>query len=72
MWLEELECLRVGSVQVNSKSVWAVWFSEQAKLASLRPLHSDSSEKVRCKVCLGDCPKERSQRSELDRKTAEG
>lgn len=44
----------MGSVQVNSKSVGVVGFSELAKLASLRPLHSDSSEKVRCKVRLGD------------------
>lgn len=54
MWLEEAACLRVGSVQVNSTSVGVDWFSELAKLASLRPLHSDSSEKVRCKVRLGD------------------
>lgn len=54
MWLEETACLRVGSVQVNSTSVGVDWFSELAKLASLRPLQSDSSEKVRCKVRLGD------------------
>lgn len=64
MWLEEPACLRVGSVQVNSTSVGAVWFSELAKLESLRPLHSDSSEKVRCRVRLGDCG-ERGQRSWL-------
>lgn len=57
--LEELECLRVGSVQVNSTSLEVVWFSEQAKAASLRPLHRDSSEKVRCRVSLGDWRKTR-------------
>lgn len=46
--------MRVGSVQVNSTSVGVLWSSEQAKLASLRPLHSDSSENVRCKVRRGD------------------
>lgn len=54
IWLEETACLRVGSVEVNRTSVGVVWFSELAKLASLRPLHSDSSEKVRCSVRLGD------------------
>lgn len=64
MWLEETACLRVGSVQVNSTSVGVVWFSELAKLASLRPLHKDSSEKVRCKVRLGDCKEKKRERSE--------
>lgn len=63
MWLEETACLRVGSVQVNSTSVGFDWFSELAKLASLRPLHSDSSENVRCKVRLGDY-RERSDRAQ--------
>lgn len=70
-WLEEPACLRVGSVQVNSTSLGVVWFSELAKPASLRPLHSDSSEKVRCRGRLGDC-REKGQRSELcahERKT---
>ncbi|KAK0148491.1 Ribonucleoside-diphosphate reductase large subunit [Merluccius polli] len=45
-WLAEglAWCLRVGRVQAKSTS-----------LASLRPLHSDSSENVRCRVRLGDC-----------------
>lgn len=53
----------MGSVQVNSTSVGVVWFSELAKLASLRPLHSDSSENVRCKVRLGDY-REKSDRAQ--------
>lgn len=61
MWLE-MACLRVGSVEVNSTSVGVVWFSE-SKLDSLRPLHSDSSEKVRCRVRLGDY-KEKSKRDQ--------
>lgn len=44
----------MGSVEVNRTSVGVVWLSELAKLASLRALHSDSSEKVRCNVRLGD------------------
>ncbi|TNN41159.1 hypothetical protein EYF80_048674 [Liparis tanakae] len=65
MWLRATEFFRVGSVQVNRTSVGVVGFSELAKLASRRPLHSDSSEKVRCRVRLGDCGDRRDQRSEV-------
>lgn len=43
----------MGSVAVK-KSPGVPGSSEMAKLASLRPLHSDSSEKVRCSGRLGD------------------
>lgn len=51
---------------MNSTSVGVVWFSELAKLASLRPLHRDSSEKVRCKVRLGDYKEKKRERSERE------
>lgn len=53
----------MGSVHVNSTSVGVVGCSVLAKLASRRPLHSDSSEKVRCSVRLGDCGQRRGRRS---------
>lgn len=54
----------MGSVEVKSTSLGVAWFSELAKLASRRPLHSDSSEKVRCRVRLGDW-RQRAQGSEV-------
>ena len=56
-WLAPWACLRVGRVQVKSRSLCAAWPSyrgaELAKLASLRPLHRDSSENVLWRVRLG-------------------